>query len=255
MKCCLLSLNGYNLRTNDDDENGRRMMEKKVKLAFIDNSLDPTIYNPVDHWSHHVDIQWNTFRAIRNQFPDLKDNYTHLLLSGSEASIVDREKWVYEETEVVQEAFKSGLSILGSCYGHQLLVLALLGPDHVNRSDRPEVGWIPIQIEKESELLGKPREAFTFSVHFDEVINLSDEFTVLASSKDCEVQAFQMKGRPVWGIQIHPEINVSNAQELLKNLIALNLKTKPLFEKALESKPRDSNLILKIVKTFLASGR
>lgn len=231
------------------------MTEKEVKLALIDNSIDPAVYDPSEHWSPHIDVEWASFRAIEGQFPDLKDGYTHLLLTGSEASILHREKWVYEEIEVVQEAFRKNLSILGSCYGHQLLVFALLGPAHIIRSDHPEVGWIPIQIEKDSEILGKSREAYSFSVHFDEAINLSREYTILASSKDCKVQAFQMNGRPVWGIQIHPEINVSNAQKLLKNLIALNLETKPLFERALKSKPRDSGLILEIMKTFLASGK
>ncbi|MBC8358898.1 MAG: hypothetical protein H8E54_08140, partial [Candidatus Aminicenantes bacterium] len=128
---------------------------------------------------------------------------------------------------------------------------ALLGPSAVRRSIQPEVGWIPIQIKERSEFLGEKRQAFSFSVHFDEVVNLSETFLVLASSRECPVQAFQLKGRPIWGIQIHPEINISNAQKLLKNLIGLELNTTPVFEKALKSDPKDSGLIHGIVKNFL----
>jgi GMP synthase-like glutamine amidotransferase len=228
------------------------MREKEVKVAFIDNSIDSSIYNPQEHWKLYLEVAWDAFKATESHFPDLKKGYTHLILSGSEASIIERENWVYEEIEVVQDAVEKGRSILGSCYGHQLLALALLGPSSVQRCVHPEVGWIPIQIEVENELLGKKRTAFSFSSHFDEVVNLSDAFLVLASSKDCQIQAFQLKKRPIWGIQIHPEINISNAQILLKKFMSLDLETKPFFEKALKSTPRDSGLVRRIVKNFLA---
>lgn len=227
------------------------MRKNEIKVAIVDNSIDSSVYNPVEHWSSYLDVAWEAFRATRSRFPDLKKEYTHLILTGSEASILDRENWVYEEVEFVQEAMEKGLSILGSCYGHQLLVLAILGKSYVQRCLKPEVGWIPIQIKKESELLGKKRTAFSFSIHFDEAVNLSDSFAVLASSRDCRIQAFQVKKRPIWGLQIHPEIDVSSSQKFLNKLISLNLRTRPFFEAALNSRPRDSGLIRRIVKCFL----
>jgi len=229
--------------------------KKEVKVAFLNNSIDTSIYNPEEHWKPYLEAEledgWDSFKATKSHFPDLENGYTHLLLTGSESSILERENWVYEEVELIQEAVERGLSILGSCYGHQLLVFALLGPSAVRRSIQPEVGWIPIQIKERSELLGEKRQAFSFSVHFDEVVNLSEAFLVLAFSSHCAVQAFQLKGRPIWGIQIHPEINISNAQKLLKNLIGLELNTTPIFENALKSDPKDSGLIHSIVKNFL----
>jgi len=222
-----------------------------VKVAFIDNSIDSSIYNPQKHWKPYLRIEWDSFKATKSHFPDLKKGYTHLILSGSEVSIIERENWVYEEIEVVQDAVEKGLSILGSCYGHQLLAFALLGSASVQRCAQPEVGWIPVQIKVENELLGKKRSAYSFSSHFDEVVNLSDALLVLASSKYCQIQAFQLKKRPIWGIQVHPEINISNAQIFLEKCISLNLETKPFFEKALKSAPKDSRLIRSIVKSFL----
>jgi len=227
------------------------MRKNEIKLAIVDNSIDPSVYNPVEHWSSYLAVSWEAFRARRSHFPDLRKEYTHLILTGSESSILDRENWVYEEVELVQEAVEKGLSVLGSCYGHQLLVLALLGKSCVQRCLKPEVGWIPVQIKKESELLGKKRTAFSFSIHFDEAVNLSHAFAVLASSRDCKIQAFQMRKRQIWGLQIHPEIDIPSGQKLLNKLISLNLKTKPFFIAALNSRPRDSGLIRRIVKYFL----
>ena len=229
------------------------MKKEQVKVAIIDNSIDSSIYNPIEHWKAYLKVQWDSFKARRSLFPGLKDGYTHLLLTGSEASILERENWAYEEVEVIQEAVEKGLPILGSCYGHQLLALALAGPSHLRRCIPPEVGWIPIQVKEESELLGEKRRAFSFSVHFDEVVNLEDSFLVIASSKQCEIQAFQFKKKPVWGIQIHPEINATAARELLRKLASLGLETSSFYEEALKSRPRDSGLIHDIVRNFIES--
>jgi len=228
--------------------------KKEHRLAFIDNSIDSSVYNPEEHWKPYFEFEWDSFKATKHQFPDFsKVRYSHLLLTGSEASIVIRDKWAEEEAEVIQEAVERGIPVLGSCYGHQLLAYALFGSSSIRRSTQPEVGWIPVQIIRESRILGKKRQAFSFSVHFDEVVNLNADFHVLVSTERCPVQAFQAKDRPIWGLQIHPEINIQNARTLLKNLIALKLDNTPLFEKALNSKPKDSGLIKQIMEGFLSA--
>jgi GMP synthase-like glutamine amidotransferase len=230
------------------------MMKKDAKLALIDNSIDSSIYTPEEHWKPYLTIEWDSFKATYNQFPDLsKGLYSHVLLTGSEASILEREEWVDAEVEVVHKAIEEGIPILGSCYGHQLLAFALSGPSSVRRSTHPEVGWISLQTKEFSELLGESHQAYSFSIHFDEVVNDNENFHILAYSEHCQVQAFQWKSKPVWGIQIHPEIDIPHAQALLKNLISLKLKTTPIYEEALKSTPRDSGLIKHIVQGFLSS--
>lgn len=230
------------------------MSKEELRLAFVDNSIDSSVYNPEEHWRPYLEIGWDSFRATKHQFPDFrKFKYTHLLLTGSEASIVIRDKWVEEEAEIVQEAVERGIPVLGSCYGHQLLAYALLGSSSVRRSTLPEVGWIPVQIVRESRILGRKRQAFSFSVHFDEVVNLTADFHILASTEICPVQAFQVKDRPIWGIQIHPEINIQNARTILKNLIALKLNNTSIYEKAYHSKPKDSGLIKQIAECFMSA--
>lgn len=226
------------------------METKPVKIAVIDNSIDPEIYNPIRHWSSHLKTGFDIFRAAEMSFPDLR-RYTHLILTGSEATIVEREPWAETEIEVIQEAEARGLPILGSCYGHQLLAVALVGPQHVRRSSEPEMGWVSIRITEEADLLGPPQVASTFTLHFDEVISLDGRFLIFSSTERCPVQAFQLKGSPVWGLQIHLEISIPEGRRLLKNLIKQGYTNTPLFEEALRQKPRDSGLIRQIVKHFL----
>jgi len=55
----------------------------------------------------------------------------------------------------------------------------------------------------------------------------------------------------VWGVQIHPEIDVESAKDLLRDFSRLFPNAAPSYRKALRSTPRDSGLIFKIINGFL----
>ena len=228
------------------------MTETKARIAIIDNSLEPKVYNPVLHWGRWLTGDLEHFRAPEGRLPALGgDGFSHLILTGSEASILERESWVDREIELVRGALDRGLSILGSCYGHQLLAMAIGGAACVRRCPEPEIGWLPIQIREESSFLGPARVAHAFTLHFDEVVPRPDLFRILASTPECPVQAVQYGGRPVWGIQSHPEINVEDGQAILEAEIAGGYKGADRLERALGSIPRDSGLIRNLVSAFL----
>lgn len=223
---------------------------EKNRLAIIDNSLDHSVYNPIRHWTMCLETYFDVFHATDNHFPEIQD-FTHIILTGSEASIMEREKWALNEIALILEALEKGVSLLGSCYGHQLLAVALAGPQHVQRCADPEIGWIAIEINGTDGFLGKKRRAFCFSSHLDEVKDLPGDFRVLASSERCQVQAFRFKDKPVWGLQMHPEMNINEAQWYLRQRIEQKHEPMELFLAAMNSPSRDSGLIDKVVQNFL----
>ena len=228
--------------------------DKAISVAIVDNSIDPTIYRPVDHWSRHLDVPWRAFVAREGRFPD-PAAFSHIILTGSEATIIEREPWAEEEARMAREAVAGGAAVLGSCWGHQLLAYALLGEAHVRRARRPEIGWIAIRMDKTSELLGPAGStAFTFSIHYDEICDLPPGFEVLASTDDCPVEAFRFGDRPVWGLQCHPEIDIPTGFKNLRDLVDRGFKGREALLEALEQTPRDSGLIHRIVRAFLAAG-
>ncbi len=229
-------------------------MKKKIKVAIIDNSINPEVYSPVHHWSKYLKVEWTTFSAKKGMFPDLSEGFTHFILTGSEASIIERDFWVYQEVEFVREVVAKNLPVLGSCYGHQLLAIALAGDKHVRRCKKPEIGWIPIKIRMGNYLLGSRGVFYAYNLHFDEVIDLDDKFEVFALTEQCSVHAFKLKGQPLWGIQAHPEINITAGRKLFNNLISLETKMTPYYEEGLKSRSRDSNLIHRIIANFLKIG-
>jgi GMP synthase-like glutamine amidotransferase len=227
---------------------------RPAAVAIVDNAIDPSIYRPVEHWSRYLEVPWQAFVAREGRLPD-PAAFSHIILTGSEASIIEREPWVEAEAAMAREAVAAGTAVLGSCWGHQLLGLALAGEGHVRRAALPEIGWIGIRVERASALLGPAgREVFTFSSHFDEVFDLPPAFQVLASTETCAVEAFELAGRPVWGLQCHPEIDVLTGLRFLRDLVAGGFKGRDALLAALSQAPRDSGLIRRIVRTFLAAG-
>ncbi len=231
-----------------------RTRTRTVAVAIVDNSIDPSIYKPVEHWGRYLDVPWQAFTARKGELPE-PAAFSHLILTGSEASIIDREPWAEAEAAMAREAVTRGTAVLGSCWGHQLLAFALAGDDHVRQAASPEIGWISIRVDRASDLLGPAGTAFyTFSSHFDEVFDLPASFEVLASTETCGVEAFHLAERPVWGLQCHPEIDVPTGARFLRDLVACGFKGREDLRSALRQVPRDSGLIRRIVRTFLAAG-
>lgn len=228
------------------------MAENRHRVAIIDNSIRPDIYTPVDHWARYLNVAWEAFTARESRMPPVDGSFTHMILTGSEASIMDREPWVEREIEYVRSAAEKGLPILGSCYGHQLLAVALAGPQCVRRCQDPELGWLEINVLKPG-LIGEAGSFHAYTLHFDEVIDLDNRFEVLAATPLCPVHAFRRKNRPFWGIQAHPEIDIEAGRLLLRNLLTLDLPTAELYRRALAQEPRDSRRIRSILEVFLSS--
>jgi len=230
------------------------LQRTEISLAIIDNALDLGLYRPVEHWSAFLPlaVPARSFRAPDGCLPEDPAAFSHYILTGSEASILERQPWVEREAGFVLRAFDAGASILGSCYGHQLLAYALYGPGCIGRCPRQEVGWPPIEILAPSGLLGPAGPAYAFSHHRDEVRDLPPDCEVLARTQACGVQAFGVRGRNVWGLQMHPEIDIPRARAFLEDLAARGSASRELDLAALSQAPRESGMISRIVNYFIA---
>jgi GMP synthase (glutamine-hydrolysing) len=227
-------------------------MRSDVRVAIIDNAIEPEVYRPVEHWARWLDVPWQAFRAPEGRLPARSADFSHYILTGSESSILNREPWVESEVDFVREIYAYGASILGSCYGHQLLAYAMFGPAHIGRCPSPEVGWLPIRNLIPSQLLGPAGVVYAFSHHFDEVRSLPAECTILARSEACGIQGFGIDGRNVWGLQMHPEIDIPSAQAFMRDLAAGGATSRALDLAALAGPAFDTGLISRIVSHFIA---
>lgn len=143
-------------------------------------------------------------------------SFDRLILSGSEASAMSGTDWVVRQTDWLGEVIAAGKAVLGICFGHQLLARTLWGDGAVHRAARPELGWRTVTMETGETLFAHlPERVLWFCSHDDEVTppaNADPAVRIIARSSDCPVHAFRVCGKPVWGIQFHPEFMGTQAR-------------------------------------------
>ena len=227
------------------------------RVLLLDNTLHPRLFILAKRWSRllgsaYVDVvHAPTMRVL----PDLTA-YTHLVVAGSEASILQWAPWMEREAEAVREGAALGLRMLGSCFGHQMLVASLSGVQYLRRSPHPEVGWIAVEIIGEDELLlGVPNPWTVFSFHLDEVAAPPPSpWRILARSGDCPTQILRFGDAPVWGIQAHPEISRRAAEVATRSYLLLARRRGGAPRRPLRRPAAGDQAFLTLVDRFLGDG-
>jgi len=104
---------------------------------------------------------------------------------------------------------KKGVTVLGICYGMQLLVHKLGG--EVRPAVSREYGRMPIFTEKDSALFGKAEEDVqrVWMSHGDEAVKLPEGFRAIARSEQGAIVAIENPEKKMFGLQYHPEVTHS----------------------------------------------
>jgi GMP synthase (glutamine-hydrolysing) len=194
-----------------------------MNILIIDNNVDKHSWGAENLVRFARKVSGATITVRRGpsddlpHFQDAVNKYDRLVMSGSRTSCLDHFPWV-DKLEALTRAFvQADKPVLGVCYGHQVLARALGGRDIVRKGARPEFGWTKIEQTENSPLFdGLPKAFYSYSSHFEEVARLAPGFIHLGRSADCALQAVQLKGKRVFGIQVHPEKNLAEAEEIFR---------------------------------------
>lgn len=155
-----------------------------------------------------------------------------IVLSGGPSS-------VYEEGApgVDPAILDLGVPVLGICYGCQLLAW-LINDKNVSRGEAREYGETDLTIHKVGDPNGADRlfDGFgdtlhVFMSHFDKLVNLPDGFVTIASTNNTAYAGIAHKSKPIFGIQLHPEISHTNrGTDILANFALKICKARPNWE-------------------------
>lgn len=143
-----------------------------------------------------------------------------ILSGGPETTTLDSAPFASEAI------LKSGLPLLGICYGMQTLAKQLGGA--VESSDVHEFGYARIRSENSTKLLagisdhheeGKDYLDVWMS-HGDRVSSMPEGFELIASTDSCPIAGFADEKNKRYGIQFHPEVtHTLQGTRILENFV------------------------------------
>ena len=183
-----------------------------VKTGTAGTAVDTTDGDFEDWIAHGLGRPVQVCRVDQGEeLPDPHDT-GGVVVTGSAAMVSDREPWAERTAAWLRGAVEAEVPVLGICFGHQLLAHALGGRVGPNPRGR-EIGSVEVALTAAAStdplLGGLPARIELHTTHLESVVELPAGAELLASSRLDPHQAFRVPGRPVWGLQFHPEFSAA----------------------------------------------
>jgi GMP synthase (glutamine-hydrolysing) len=139
---------------------------------------------------------------------------TGVIISGGPSSVYDP-----GSPTIDPALLRSGIPILGICYGQQLIAHALGG--HVEKGERGEYGFAQLDVlAKDSLLQGIAGPQQVWMNHRDLVAAPPEGFGVLARTPTCGIAAMSSPKKKIFAVQFHPEVaHTPCGQQILSNFL------------------------------------
>lgn len=162
-----------------------------------------------------VAADFDVFNVVDGQYPPESARYDAYLVTGSKADSFGNDPWIETLKAFLLDRYQRGDKLLGICFGHQLLALLLGG-----RAQRAEQGWgvgsHRYQLQAQAPWMTPHSGDLTLLIsHQDQVTQLPEGATVVASSEFCRYAAYQLNDQ-VLCFQGHPEFVHDYSRALLE---------------------------------------
>ena len=119
-------------------------------------------------------------------------------------------------SKIIKFAISEKKSLLGICYGAEILALTLGGT--VKKSDKHVRGQETVVIEKENEICSG--EIDITESHNYEISQLGNQLHSLASSKSCKYEIVKHNNLNIFGTQFHPEMS-NDGQSIIQAFLSI----------------------------------
>jgi GMP synthase (glutamine-hydrolysing) len=153
-------------------------------------------------------LQVRTVKPLTGQELPAHEEVAGAVVMGGPMNVDEVERFpaLATEREWLAEAVRRDMPVLGICLGAQLLARAL-GAE-ARPGERPEIGFVPIEVLDATDPIVGPLAPSTTVLHWHgDVFDLPDGAQRLASSAQTKNQAFRLGN--AWGLLFHPEADAA----------------------------------------------
>lgn len=236
-----------------------------LKVCILDNDhLDPAVSDTYVSYgvmtekmfaAAGVPWQFDRFDTMAGRYPDAFDDYDVVLLTGSKADSFSDEPWVQELRRRVSELLRQRKTLLGICFGHQLIAHCLGA-----RVGRAPNGWGMGRMAYEwigPRPLKPGATGATLNLlasHQDQVLTLPVGATLQARSDFCPIAAYSIDDK-VFCVQPHPEFIEAYSAYLLDKRRDRIGEERHAAARAELSLPHDGLDIARFMQAFVEGAR
>jgi len=172
----------------------------------------------IEHALAVPEDQWDSFDCEHGVFPEDLDAYDAFVLTGSKHSVTEDEPWIHRLFQVLRDIHERRRRILGICFGHQAVAMAMGG-----KAEKSRMGWelgiknvfLTERSEAYQGLTDAPNPLRIYQTHQDEVTELPPGAEHLAFSERTPYEMFAI-GDNVLCLQGHPEYDEDVMRDLLE---------------------------------------
>lgn len=161
-----------------------------------------------------IAAQFEVYNVMQGVYPPEDQRFDAYLVTGSKADSFGNDPWIVELKAYLLKLYQRGEKLIGICFGHQLLALALGG-----KTERATQGWGAgihhYELAPTKAWMEPAVDRLTLLIsHQDQVTALPEGATVIASSEFCPYAAYHI-GDQVLCFQGHPEFIHDYSRALL----------------------------------------
>ena len=159
---------------------------------------------------HEMRPNWrvSVYSVKDGEFPAEGARHDGWIITGSPASVHDRDPWVEQLFALIRRLVAEGQPLFGACFGHQAIATALGGVVGYN-----PCGWVFGLTETVME--GQPMRLY--AAHKEQVLVLPEGAVAMGGNADCPVGSFAI-GTRVLTTQYHPEMTPTFIAALVEEL-------------------------------------
>ena len=125
------------------------------------------------------------------------------------------QKMNQKNSQIIKHAVRERKSLLGICYGAEILALTLGGT--IKKTSAVN-GEQKISVTTKNQICQD--DAVVFQSHNYEISKLGNDFCNIAHSETCKNEIFQHNNLDIFGTQFHPEMT-KDGQEMIKKFTSL----------------------------------